>query len=671
MKALFLLVFLASSACRADTAPGTDDRATELGVPSATAAELSPGDSAGFVVWESNRSGAFRIWRQDLAGGDPKQISPEEAGRDHCCAELSPNGQRLVYLSVPGGARGYSPASGVLHLADSDGGRDRVLVPAARHYGEHRIAVWWGLDQLLYLDGDGSTVLRVLSTGKEELLARVGPTGEGWLISPGGLCATGNTPTFSPWSRQGGVREQASLGGCQPAFSTDGRRAVWSAGAGGPIDAIDLTTRESWTILRKNDPRVPADRSYLYFPKLSADATLLAFAGSNNEHDHFRADYDVLLIDVDPRTLAPTGKARAIAPHPAVDRFPDPFRSAVDPETAQPAAATARAEREASAADSRGAGPVLSWNTESPATILRPRATAWLDRQGGMALAGGSFEADPATGAELTQALQSTHQFSIALAFAPSTLDQTGALLALSDGGRRTNFVLRQSGADIELVLRTSDTPREGRAERLATLTSTATVHLAVTFSPGRLAVYVDGGPIGSNRPFPGDFFAWKPATFAAGAEAGQASRFAGAISRFAIWNRPLSAAEVRAETERSRSALSRAGTARISAELRVLQVTAAPDLASISPYREALVVDAAEIVRSASAALPVGTRIRRVRWAILDASSLPSSRVGALERVVVEPFDAQPQLEPYYLGDSTDHPDQALWFDLGGSVAR
>ena len=30
----------------------------------------------GYVVWESNRSGAFRILRRELAGGAARQISP-------------------------------------------------------------------------------------------------------------------------------------------------------------------------------------------------------------------------------------------------------------------------------------------------------------------------------------------------------------------------------------------------------------------------------------------------------------------------------------------------------------------------------------------------------------------------------------------------------------------
>ena len=278
------------------------------------------------VVWESNRSGEFRIWRQDLPGGKPRQISVEEPGRDHCCAKLSPDGSRLVYLSLPGGARKYAQEAGPLHLVDADGGRDRILVPAARHYGEHRAAVWWGEDELVYIDGGRATQLLRLSTGatSELIGARAASAtahpGEGWLVAPGGQVVSGNTPTFSDHAGGEGVRLRPSLGGCQPAFSLDGRFAVWSAGAGGPIDAFDLATRRSWTVLEKGDPHLPADRGYSYFPMLSNDASLLAVGASAGEHDHFRADYDIYVLELDPSTLLPappsaaTHRARGGAP---------------------------------------------------------------------------------------------------------------------------------------------------------------------------------------------------------------------------------------------------------------------------------------------------------------------------------------------------------------------
>ena len=127
-------------------------------------------------------------------------------------------------------------------------------------------------------------------------------------------------------SSTGRVALATPLGGCQAWVAPDGEVGVWSAGAGGPIDAIELATRRTWTILAKNDPRLPADRGYLYFPMLSRDRGLLAYAASGGEHSHFEADYDVFVIPIDPATLLPSGPAARVSADPAVDRYPDVWR---------------------------------------------------------------------------------------------------------------------------------------------------------------------------------------------------------------------------------------------------------------------------------------------------------------------------------------------------------
>jgi len=241
------------------------------GVPRAGAAEGEAAPAAwgpGFVVWESNRGGSFRIWRRDLSGGPARQLSPDEPGRDHCCAHISPDGRRVAYLSLPGGARAYLPAEtpGVLRLIESDGRLDRVAAPAARAYGEHRAAIWWSGDELVYIDGEGATLRLDLSSAARTTITRGPARGEGWLVDPTGRWATAGTPTFSELGRDGRVVAATPLGGCQPYFDARGRFGVWAAGAGGPIDAIELATRRTFTLLAKRDPRLPADRGYLYFP---------------------------------------------------------------------------------------------------------------------------------------------------------------------------------------------------------------------------------------------------------------------------------------------------------------------------------------------------------------------------------------------------------------------
>ncbi len=542
-----------------------------------------------------------------------------------------------------------------------------------------------------HLDGQGATRQLRLSTGASTGLATAGASGEGWLVAPGGKVATGNTPTFSDWSVGSGVTPRPSLGGCQPAFSNDGRFAVWAAGAGGPIDAFELATRRSWTVLEKGDPHLPADRGYSYFPVLSNDASLLAVGASTGEHDHFRADYDIYVLDLDPETLLPTAAAVVVAPHPAVDRFPDLYR-APRPARAAPAVASGTAEKATAAqvpalpaeAGTNPRGLVFLWQSaaaenritpDSASEILQAQGLAWIDRHLALALGGGLFSADEGSGRRLAAALVAKHQLTLSLLATPASLQERGSLLALSDGARARNFALRQEGAKILLVVRTSDSAREGFAIPVATLASPAPRHLLLTFSPGRLSAFVDGVPTAETVPplaVPGDFFLWRPTSFTFGAETKSPERWHGTLAEIRIWNRPLAATEIAAEAARLQALIAaRPAGLRAQAEVRLLASSPAPSLEEISPYREALVVDELEVVRQLSGPPLAATRIRVARWAILDNQVLASPPTGKVYALVLEPFAAQPQLEQFFLGDqlppATGVP---LYFDLGASAA-
>ena len=130
--------------------------------------ELASDADDGFLVWESRRSGSWRILRRSLAGGDVAQISPNEVGRDHFAPHLSPDGTRLVFASLPAGTNFYEPLpDGVfaqLRIMNTDGSADRELVAKARGYFEDRVAVWIDDDHLFYIDEHGATQRLTLST---------------------------------------------------------------------------------------------------------------------------------------------------------------------------------------------------------------------------------------------------------------------------------------------------------------------------------------------------------------------------------------------------------------------------------------------------------------------------------------------------------------------------
>lgn len=311
--------------------PAVDDRPeyAELAASGAAAeGGRGPALRRGFVVWESNREGAWRIWIRDLAGGPPRRLSPDEPGRDHCCPHISPDGRRVAYLSGAGGAREY-PADGMLgalHLIAPDGGGDRVVAPSARSYFENRAVVWRSANELIHIDGERATVALDTRSGRSRRLADP-PAERGWLIDATLSWATTGRPEFAPYdAARRAVVPRRRLGGCQPYFSPDGRWGIWAAGAGGPIDRLELATGRLGRILEKNDDRVPDGFGYAYFPMLSADGRLFAWASSRGGHDHFRTDYEVFVAESDPDTLELISPPVRVTRNPASDRFPDAWQ---------------------------------------------------------------------------------------------------------------------------------------------------------------------------------------------------------------------------------------------------------------------------------------------------------------------------------------------------------
>ena len=320
------LLALLGLACSEPQASPVDAPNSQAPASAPAAAPGPPGQ--GLVVWESNRTGAWRLWARDLDGSPPRQLSPDEGERQHCCPHIAPGGERLVYLSLPRGQIGYpeSGASGPMHLIDVDGTGDRVIVGEARTYFEHRAAVWRSASELIFIDAEGRTRLLDLDTGEQRPLTTEGEARHGWLVNSRLSHATTGRPSFSTYDRAGRRVEPARvLGGCQPYFSHDGRWGFWVAGAGGPIRGLELASRRSVEILAKSDPRLPADQGYLYFPMLSHDSTLLAVAASPDQHEHERSNYDVFVAGVDPDTLEVLGNAWRVTSDPATDRYPDVY----------------------------------------------------------------------------------------------------------------------------------------------------------------------------------------------------------------------------------------------------------------------------------------------------------------------------------------------------------
>ncbi|MFO7534223.1 MAG: hypothetical protein R6X19_00825 [Kiritimatiellia bacterium] len=188
---LAVVGFLAQTAAGAGSATGGVEVAAPLG--------------EGYVVWESNRSGSWRIWHCRLDGSDLRQLSPDEKDRDHFCPHISPDGRKIVYLSYPRGKDGYNPVPKSmpcpLHLIAPDGTGDRVIAPNARAYFEDRAAVWMDDNRLMYIGGDGMTYVRDFQTGGDTPVTRTAHGEFGFLMDRMFRFGVQGRPDFGVYDR--------------------------------------------------------------------------------------------------------------------------------------------------------------------------------------------------------------------------------------------------------------------------------------------------------------------------------------------------------------------------------------------------------------------------------------------------------------------------------------
>ncbi|MCC5849737.1 MAG: PD40 domain-containing protein [Verrucomicrobia bacterium] len=302
----------------------------------ARAEELPPHLQDGFVVWESNRSGSWRIYRQDFAEDvRPRQVTPEEPDREHLAAHISPDGKRMVYLSFPKGQSGYNRHNEnviipmYLLAFDSDEAPKKIL-ENARPYGQHRAAVWLDDHELITIDAHYYAQRLDLRTGETTRMVHdMAPErnrGNAYLVDPTLQYAFYGRPGFFDYDQETQKITQRSVqGGCQPLITRDGVWGYWVQGSGGPINRIHLATGQTGTVLGKNDARMPDNQSYIYFPQVSPCRQLIAYSASSNQHDHHKSNYDIFVAPLDPATLEINGTPVRITSASTTDRFPDVY----------------------------------------------------------------------------------------------------------------------------------------------------------------------------------------------------------------------------------------------------------------------------------------------------------------------------------------------------------
>lgn len=667
----------------------------------------------GFVVWESIRTGSYRIWYRNLDGSGLRQVSPDEKGRWHYAAHISPDGKRLVYISYPPDywQDGFQPnrpgVKNPMYIINVDGTGNRLLLKSIHTYQEHRAAVWLNNREIICIDGDGFTQQLNVDTGKSFPLTKTGDKEFGWLINPTKTHATSRSIwlTFSRYDpKTKTVTKGKVFGGCQPYFARDGIWGIYVGGSGGPLMRVLLSTQKATQIVRHNDPRMPANRHYMYFPMLSANQRLFAF-GAAPKRTWDRApgsDFDIFVAPCNPKTLELLDKPARYSFTKGNDRFPDVFIVPKDEKdriaTAEPPEAPPHKVAPQSPWPTTRKGLMFLWQ-DSDSDNLSPdpvsgetrsyvptyRGETWLDHDHALHLTGrGSLLAQEA-GANLVTGCKKSGALSIEVTLHVAQANLRGGpacILALAPDKdpklEAADFVLAQQGQKLVFGLKTAGdkaakTKRPPRWITLADkLPTDKPVHVLVSYVPGKLTATLDGKPVAipAAAQLAGALDNWTPGELILGGDGTGKGGWPGTLEGLAVYTRALSAAEAAANrAEYAKLLAARKPVPKLTVQALLLARADIPRPKDLGTYRSALVFYEYQLEKSLSGpAAP--KRFRVAHWAILDRKllGLDKREAGKSFKLVLEPFDANPQLRTIPRRDAPllEDFDIPLYFETG-----
>jgi hypothetical protein len=298
-----------------------------------------------------------------------------------------------------------------------------------------------------------------------------------------------------------------------------------------------------------------------------------------------------------------------------------------------------------------------------------------------MVLGGGGYGAAEAAGDRLLRDASRSNELTLEATVTPAAAETDGLsrIVTFSGGPGARNLTLGQQGRHLVMRIRTGPTGENADRPqvRLFPIEAGKAVHVVVTYVPGVLTAYRNGERFLESRDIQGGLNRWRRFPLAFGAEPGGVGDWSGTLEGVAIYSRLLDPREVRENflryrdiyTGRSRGerAEETGAAGRLIVRATLEETSATPTLREISPYRVALATYAwrvEEVLQGEGAA--AGDRLRVAHWVLLDGERTPAAalRPGAVRRLALEPFAANPQLEPHYLSETLRAPPSGpLWF--------
>jgi len=269
--------------------------------------------SQGYVVWESNRTGQWELYRANLDGSGFRQLTnlakiyqiPYDS---YLRPRISPDGKTILF------GYGKSKAPVEVWTIPSDGGEPKKLTVGN--------PLNWSPDgKIIYFVRDSQVWKYEFNTGKESILYQRQVPVDGrdgnmvGDISPDLKAAVFRSPEANEYFVFDKGETIKTTGGCEPSFSSDGKYMYWVQG---PKDfrIWDIQNNKEWQLL--GTP--PYERwNYTYFPQVSWNNLWLVFGASPDQHDHNTSDYEIFIQEL--RNWQPVGKPIRISNDPKTDRW--------------------------------------------------------------------------------------------------------------------------------------------------------------------------------------------------------------------------------------------------------------------------------------------------------------------------------------------------------------
>jgi hypothetical protein len=461
---------------------------------------------AGIVVFESNRTGNWELYRVNLDGSNEAALTNN--GAENQWPSISPDGTRVAWTKSEGSRSGLVSAKidGTDERLEAGGADIGTYLPDGRilfskKTPDGRLALWT-------LAGTGQEPVEVFSP------ANVGLKG----MNPVEFSSGQALNEFVFWSakprgtslyrRDKGI-EQHVHGGCMPRFMPDGVNFIWvrepgEFGIGRTAAGLQLATFY----------RVPRGMEFNhgYFPSLSADYGWLVYgACPHGQHDHSSANYQLFAHRIVDGVFS--GEPVRLTRNDSTDRRPVVWTPSAGAFLAKLHAASNGDELFAAVAQIKvpgiegpasapaGGGSFeqrLVFDEHASDSLAQFKAVTGEAKIGksGIRLEGGAELESTQTLEAAIRAIKSKREFTIAMdVWIPDREEKSaGIVLALKSANDAGNLAFLQQGARCRVAFKNSGKPLNLDEPQLdGKMPDAGFNFITLTYAGGALRLYING----------------------------------------------------------------------------------------------------------------------------------------------------------------------------------